>query len=157
MGGKRQLPSMETLAALEAIDDIITLRNHVRHLGVDIKYLQPSGEWACRRRDRMLLEVGQLLKSSRARDAIRSLAAEFGVKRYKSTSSGRRTNYTWRTIDDIQADVNKAVLSSGKNCLPSLFGRQLKAGQDAQGVASGGNAFAGSHRQEAESSAGARQ
>ena len=125
--GDEELSFMDSLAALESMGDINLFRDLVRDLGVAYRYRNPAGKWVNRRKADMLDDCRQVLKQAQGRDAIRARAVELGVKRYKASNSVGRT--TWRTTADLHADCNKATVLAQKNSLPSLFDRQLKAGQ----------------------------
>ena len=126
----------DSMAQLESIGDINQFRDRARDLGVTIKYRNASGQWVNRRKADMLVDCRQVLMDSfhaadaeavQGRDEIRSRAAELGVKRYKACSSSGQT--TWRTVGELVADCDKAMLLAEKNSLPSLFDRQLKSRQ----------------------------
>ena len=122
----------DSMTTLEATGDINHFRDRARELGVAIKHRNAEGIWVHRRKEDMVKDCRQQLKQShpdvesrfQGRDAIRALAVQLGVERYKTSDTPGRS--IWRKTADHAADCDAALQLAKETSLQSPFGQQLK-------------------------------
>ena len=127
MGKRRNVehePARRTVCmTLESMGDINDFRVRARELGVPTRYRNAEGHWVNRHKEDMVKDCQRQLKESQGRDAIRALAVQLGVKRYKASVSTGRT--TWRKAADLVADCDKVLEMAKKGASPVLFDKQF--------------------------------